>query len=100
MASDAFSGYLAGIVSGFITTPLDVTKTYLQTQQRPTPKFVGIMPTPYYPTIWTCLVGIYARGGMRGLFTGGRIRSIWTGGQSLIMFTMYEGFLKYYRMSQ
>jgi Mitochondrial carrier protein len=95
MARDAIVGAFAGTVAGFVTTPLDVCKTYLQTQQKPQPKFVGSAPTPYYNSIWACLKGVYERRGIPGLFTGARIRSFWTGAHSLIMLSMYEFGLKY-----
>jgi hypothetical protein len=43
---DALIGAFAGGVSGFVTTPLDVCKTYLQTQSKKG-KFVGEMSVPY-----------------------------------------------------
>jgi hypothetical protein len=93
-------GATAGIVAGAITTPLDVIKTYLQTQTRramPAAEFVkldsGIPLAPHYTGVRSALVGIYWRSGVKGLFRGIGPRCAWTGSQSMLMFVLYETFL-------
>ncbi|KAI8904705.1 mitochondrial carrier domain-containing protein [Gorgonomyces haynaldii] len=92
---DLVGGLTAGAVAaGGLTTPLDVVKTYLQTQARPKAVFLDATKTqpvmPYYSGVWSCARGIYQRSGVNGLFAGVRVRMMWTGAQSLIMFTVYE----------
>jgi hypothetical protein len=91
---DALIGAFAGGVSGFVTTPLDVCKTYLQTQSKKG-KFVGEMSVPYYTGFVSCFKGLYRRNGIKALFTGSTVRCSWTGFHSVIMFTTYEFMLKY-----
>ncbi|KND03980.1 uncharacterized protein SPPG_01428 [Spizellomyces punctatus DAOM BR117] len=95
-------GALAGSLAGFITTPVDVIKTYLQTQSRPPSRNtfvdlskVGTPPSsaPYYSGIGPALRGIYKTRGIRGLFSGAVPRMVWTGSQSTVMFLVYEWLL-------
>ncbi|TPX65637.1 hypothetical protein SpCBS45565_g05035 [Spizellomyces sp. 'palustris'] len=95
-------GALAGSLAGFITTPVDVIKTYLQTQSRPPSRNafvdlskVGTPPAsaPYYSGIGPALRGIYKARGIRGLFSGAVPRMVWTGSQSTVMFLVYEWLL-------
>ncbi|KAI9098093.1 mitochondrial carrier domain-containing protein [Phlyctochytrium arcticum] len=109
---DIIPGALAGTLAGFITTPLDVIKTYLQTQSRSKPRLpfvdnatppppVPPLPSssaklaPYYTGITPAIRGIYAQRGVRGLFSGAVPRMVWTGSQSTIMFLCYEWLLAF-----
>lgn len=103
-AHDLFSGAVAGGVAGGITTPLDVIKTYLQTQQK-RPKqttFLSVTPgTPElakdfrvsYNGVFSALRGVYKTSGVTGLFSGAGVRMVWTSSQSMIMFFLYEFFM-------
>ncbi|KAJ3278846.1 hypothetical protein HK104_001974 [Borealophlyctis nickersoniae] len=114
---DMLSGGIAGFSAGAITTPLDVIKTYLQTQKRapppPRPRVAPFVdntlpgarvaaskvmntepkPAPYYSGIRAAMSGIYKREGLTGLFSGIGPRMLWTGCQSIILFSLYENFL-------
>ncbi|KAI8899753.1 mitochondrial carrier domain-containing protein [Globomyces pollinis-pini] len=102
---DCLSGGTAGAIAGGITTPLDVIKTYLQTQKRsvprgtfldtkgdisiPAPKATGVS----YSGIYSALRGIRKTSGIKGLFSGIGVRMFWTGSQSMIMFMVYEALI-------
>jgi hypothetical protein len=93
------SGGAAGAIAGGVTTPLDVIKTYLQTQQR-RPKGSMFLSTeeevlkgPSYSGVWSAFKGIYQRQGLSGLFAGVGVRMLWTGSQSMTMFCLYELFV-------
>ena len=109
---DLTSGALAGGIAGGITTPLDVIKTYLQTQQRkPRPSsFLTTAPGVEdglasgavnaakihhvsYTGIFSALKGVYRTSGVKGLFAGVGVRMVWTSSQSMIMFFLYEFFM-------
>jgi hypothetical protein len=96
---DMTSGAAAGAIAGAVTTPLDVIKTYLQTQKRK-PKASMFLSTeedvlraPSYNGVWSALKGIYKRQGFNGLFAGVGVRMTWTGSQSMVMFFLYELFM-------
>lgn len=117
---EIMTGSLAGALGGAATTPLDVVKTRIQTQQpssqpsqpsRPssiTPLFRQIRqistspnthpsPASYVLTTssaWQGLKQIYAIEGVPGLFRGIGPRTAWTGAQSSIMFVLYETMLR------
>ncbi|KAI8815803.1 mitochondrial carrier domain-containing protein [Fimicolochytrium jonesii] len=120
---DIIPGASAGFAAGLLTTPLDVVKTYLQTQSKQHSKFHHLhspsappLPTaipigtvaaaavatpslpksshhPYYDTAWSAYKGIYRDNGIKGLFSGAVPRATWTGCQSTIMFFLLEAFL-------
>ena len=100
---DMLSGAFAGGVAGGLTTPLDVIKTYLQTQQkRPRPStFLSSLPGEdltksshvSYNGIFSALKGVYRTSGLTGLFSGVGVRMVWTSSQSMAMFFLYESFM-------
>ncbi|KAF7726814.1 hypothetical protein EC973_008415 [Apophysomyces ossiformis] len=107
MGIDMVTGSLAGGIAGAVTTPLDVMKTLLQTQQtskkgnKPTtapeinPPAAGTAaPQPkHYSGIVEGLVWNYKNQGIGGLFRGIGPRVFWTSLQSAIMFVIYEQIL-------
>ncbi|KAJ8658785.1 hypothetical protein O0I10_005511 [Lichtheimia ornata] len=97
MAVDLATGSLAGAIAGAITTPLDLMKTLLQTQQNrkkgstapPTPSPSGTTPK-HYSGIWEGMIWNYKSHGLPGLFRGVGPRVFWTSWQSAAMFVVYE----------
>lgn len=99
------TGSLAGGIAGAITTPLDVMKTLLQTQQSsssnkkkvaaptttatPVPKLLD-PPVKHYSGILDGMIWNYKNQGLAGLFRGIGPRVFWTSLQSAIMFVVYE----------
>ncbi|KAJ3014281.1 hypothetical protein HKX48_005233 [Thoreauomyces humboldtii] len=72
-STDILPGAAAGFAAGFVTTPLDVIKTTIQTQARPTPtpfQNAGPSRSSYYTGFWAAARGIGRRRGIRGLFAG------------------------------
>lgn len=100
------AGAFAGIIAGGVTTPLDVIKTYLQTQKpldltkmNVLNKNGSLSKLPshrpvHYTGIISAAKGIYTTTGFTGLFSGAAPRMIWTGSQSMIMFLLYEQCMK------
>lgn len=110
------TGSLAGGIAGAVTTPLDVMKTLLQTQQntstkkKPSPPpsttaaavVVANVPKPsvdlpvkHYSGIVDGMVWNYKNQGLAGLFRGIGPRVFWTSLQSAIMFVVYEQVLHF-----
>ncbi|KAI8327804.1 mitochondrial carrier protein-like protein [Chlamydoabsidia padenii] len=107
---DLLTGSFAGGIAGAITTPLDVMKTLLQTQQSGSSGAIkksssgttavttitGSKPSPtiqqpkHYSGIIDGLKWNYKHLGVRGLFLGLGPRVFWTSLQSAIMFVIYE----------
>ncbi|KAI9300948.1 mitochondrial carrier domain-containing protein [Cunninghamella echinulata] len=108
---DLLTGSLAGAIAGAVTTPLDVMKTLLQTQQSgkkttptstkttsttintitSTPTVITHTTTPkHYNGIIEGLIWNYKHQGIGGLFRGIGPRVFWTSLQSAIMFVIYE----------
>jgi hypothetical protein len=114
------TGSLAGGIAGAITTPLDVMKTLLQTQQNSTAMKKKSMPTStptttttttttttptvtthklveppvkHYSGIMDGMIWNYKNQGLAGLFRGIGPRVFWTSLQSAIMFVVYEQIL-------
>lgn len=112
MAVDLLTGSLAGAIAGAATTPLDLMKTLLQTQQsrkktgRPSSVPTETSTTPltappppgtpgpkHYSGIIDGMVWNYKNHGLAGLFRGIGPRVFWTSLQSAIMFVIYEQIL-------
>lgn len=107
---DMLTGSLAGGIAGAITTPLDVMKTLLQTQQSssatlkkkpastvtataaPTANPAKLLdpPVKHYSGIMDGMIWNYKNQGLAGLFRGIGPRVFWTSLQSAIMFVVYE----------
>ncbi|KAF9430438.1 hypothetical protein BGZ94_006915 [Podila epigama] len=107
---ETICGGIAGGLAGFMTTPLDVMKTLLQTQvKRPDAPSIGtgvvgkasstatatstttVVAQKYYTGIWDGLKwNLKHHGVIGGLFRGVGPRVFWTSLQSALMFVMYE----------
>lgn len=104
---DMITGSLAGGIAGAITTPLDVMKTLLQTQQTsnshsavkkplsttiPAAKLID-PPVKHYSGIMDGMIWNYKNQGLAGLYRGIGPRVFWTSLQSAVMFVIYEQIL-------
>lgn len=102
LSLEIFTGAAAGGLAGIITTPCDVVKTRLQTQQSgETPKHgpsnsatAGKKPVVLSNSILRSLCVIYQSEGVVGLFSGVGPRFLWTSVQSSIMLLLYQVTLK------
>ncbi|KAI8992561.1 mitochondrial carrier domain-containing protein [Pilobolus umbonatus] len=107
MGIDLITGSMAGGIAGAITTPLDVMKTLLQTQQTSSKKKAilpalnntskpSLDPPPkHYSGIMEGMMWNYKHQGLAGLFRGLGPRVFWTSLQSAIMFVVYEQVLQF-----
>lgn len=92
LASEIITGASAGGMAGIITTPLDVIKTRVQTQQ---PKNMESAPAAMKPanlsgSLFYSLKTVYRAEGLFGFFSGVGPRFIWTSVQSSIMLLLYQ----------
>lgn len=76
----ALCGSVAGMCSGFLTTPFDKCKTHLMLR--------GNSSGPL--GVFSMLQDIYKQSGIMGLFSGGAARTIWMGLGGLIFLGSYE----------
>ncbi|RUS21145.1 mitochondrial carrier domain-containing protein [Jimgerdemannia flammicorona] len=118
LGAELACGSFAGGIAGAMTTPLDVVKTLLQTQQKrkksssskhssipssaASSKPIMTSPSPtqpptqtkYYTGILDGLLWNYRHQGLGGLFRGIGPRVFWTSLQSAAMFVIYEQVLR------
>lgn len=86
--AELLTGAAAGGLAGTLTTPLDVVKTRMQTQNGTS----GVILKSN--SIFSSLKTIYTKQGISGLFSGIAPRFVWTSVQSSVMLLLYQVFLK------
>lgn len=105
---ELLNGSLAGAFAGFLTTPLDVIKTRIQTQvsqKDDIPRSSSIRVQTELTlqprlalidssNIFKNIRNIYKADGFNGLFRGWVPRIAWTAAQSSILFVVYESVLR------
>ncbi|KAI0460953.1 putative transporter of the mitochondrial inner membrane [Komagataella kurtzmanii] len=87
------TGAAAGGLAGTLTTPLDVIKTRIQTQNAASTVSSSSSGKPIIlssPSILSSLLMVYKHEGALGLFSGVGPRFIWTSVQSSIMLLLYQ----------
>lgn len=95
IANEILTGACAGGLAGIITTPLDVIKTRLQTQQPSTINDrAKTSPSVLTNSIYKSLQLVYMKEGIWNLFNGMGPRFVWTSVQSSIMLLLYQVTLK------
>lgn len=87
--SELVTGALAGGLAGVLTTPLDVIKTRVQTQQT-SPISERGKPASLSGSLFSSLKIVYKSEGIIGFFSGVGPRFIWTSIQSSIMLFLYQ----------
>ncbi|CAL9735513.1 mitochondrial magnesium exporter 1 [Monosporozyma servazzii] len=101
ITNEILTGACAGGLAGIITTPLDVIKTRLQTQQPSSKDTTGTTRLSILSNaISRNLKLIYQREGLRNLFNGVGPRFVWTSVQSSIMLLLYQTTLKVLSQTQ
>lgn len=83
--AELITGACAGGLAGVLTTPLDVVKTRMQTQNE-----ASGAPLLKSNSILSSLKTIYQSQGFKGLFGGVGPRLIWTSVQSSVMLLLYQ----------
>lgn len=86
--AELLTGAAAGGLAGTLTTPLDVVKTRMQTQNGSSKVILNSN------SIFSSLKTIYRTQGFNGLFSGVVPRFVWTSVQSSVMLLLYQVFLK------
>lgn len=86
--AELLTGAAAGGLAGTITTPLDVVKTRMQTQNGTSALVLDSN------SITSSLKTIYTKEGLKGLFSGVAPRFVWTSVQSSVMLVLYQVFLQ------
>lgn len=86
--AELLTGAAAGGLAGMLTTPLDVVKTRMQTQNGTSAVILKSN------SIMQSLKTIYSVQGINGLFSGVAPRFVWTSVQSSVMLLLYQVFLK------
>lgn len=101
IANEVLTGACAGGLAGIITTPLDVIKTRLQTQQPSSSNDISkTSPSVLTNSIGKSLQLIYRKEGIWNLFNGVGPRFVWTSVQSSIMLLLYQVTLKLLNRTQ
>lgn len=98
--NEILTGACAGGLAGIITTPMDVVKTRVQTQQPPSqsnksysvshPHVTNGRPAALSNSISLSLRTVYQSEGALGFFSGVGPRFVWTSVQSSIMLLLYQ----------
>lgn len=90
VASEIYTGASAGGLAGIITTPLDVIKTRVQTQQPSSVEGSSSKPLKLSGSLFSSLRTVYTSEGFLGFFSGVGPRFVWTSIQSSIMLLLYQ----------
>ncbi|QLG72436.1 hypothetical protein HG535_0D01440 [Zygotorulaspora mrakii] len=92
LSSEIITGAVAGGLAGILTTPLDVIKTRVQTQQpiNPNKYTSSAKPANLSNSLFFSLRTVYKSEGILGFFSGVGPRFIWTSVQSSIMLLLYQ----------
>lgn len=88
LLAELLTGAAAGGLAGILTTPLDVVKTRMQTQNGTSTIILNSS------SIISSLKTIYKAQGIPGLFSGISPRFVWTSTQSSVMLLLYQVFLR------
>ncbi|KAL6948800.1 hypothetical protein ACO0QE_001273 [Hanseniaspora vineae] len=98
LVSELLTGASAGGLAGIITTPLDVMKTRIQTDNSRSGDKSNFSPNSQTQTqshqILRGIRTVYQKEGLLGLFSGVGPRFVWTSIQSSIMLYLYQSALK------
>lgn len=86
--AELLTGAAAGGLAGVITTPLDVVKTRMQTQNGTSANLLTSS------SVISSLRTIYAKEGLNGLFSGVAPRLVWTSIQSSVVLVLYQVFIQ------
>lgn len=90
VAGEIYTGASAGGLAGIITTPLDVIKTRVQTQQPSSADVSSAKPLKLSGSLFGSLRTVYTSEGFFGFFSGVGPRFVWTSIQSSIMLLLYQ----------
>ncbi|KAJ5946599.1 isoflavone reductase family protein [Penicillium verhagenii] len=92
----AFSAGVAGTISSFVTTPIDVVKTRVMLSAaddiaRTEGDTSRVQSKGSKKGTWVVGKETFRKEGVRGLFKGGAIRSVWTAVSMSLYLSLYEG---------